>query len=89
MTARPMNPNFANREHLGLPWARHWVRFERDMKELGFDVHECAGPNGWGGPAVTAPRERLTEIRRATRVRLDTHDVEDGHVMVYPKPIET
>lgn len=76
---------FAIKEHLGRPWAKHWFDFETRMRKLKLDVHECAGPNGWGGPAVTVPPERVAEVRKAARIKLDSHDV-DGQVMLYPAP---
>lgn len=83
----PTNIYFDQREHLGLPWAEHWVEFEAHMIRLGLVVHECEGPNGWGGPAVTIPASELSRVAGATAVLLDHHRVGDN-IMVYPAPIE-
>jgi len=85
MSASP-TAEFRRREHLGLPWADHWIRFERDMRKLHLHVHECAGPNGWGGPAVTVPRSEFAGVVRATNVRVDHHDVGES-VTLYPAKI--
>ena len=77
---------FARREHLCRPWPRHWLRFERDMKRLGLEVHECQGPNGWGGPAVSVPEEGVGRVKHGTPVRLDRH-VAGESVVLYPAPI--
>ena len=77
---------FIAKEHLGMPWAAHWILFEREMTALGLHVHECEGPNGWGGPAVTISPERVRDIVRRTTVILDSHDV-DGSVMLYPATV--
>lgn len=77
---------FKNKIHLGEPWSAAWRRFEGDMLSEGLTVHECAGPHGWGGPAVTVPRGQLDAVRRATTVRLEHHAVEE-RVMVYPAEV--
>jgi hypothetical protein len=56
------------------------------MLKLDLDIHECHGPAGWGGPAVTVPREKVAEIVRGTTVKLDSHGVGE-HVMLYPAPV--
>jgi hypothetical protein len=77
---------FRRREHLGLPWADHWNRFAADMENLGLKVHECAGPRGWGGPAVTVLRSEFASVVRGTNVLLDSHE-EGEHVVLYPAKI--
>jgi hypothetical protein len=87
MNAQNPDSDFAKKIHLGQYWAPHWLRFEREMKALGLEVHECAGWNGWGGPAVTVPHEKLAEVQQATRLRLDRH--RDGdNIVLYPAPVE-
>jgi hypothetical protein len=72
-----------DRIHLGRPWSPEWLQFEADMTRLGLHVHECHGA-GWGGPAVTVPRDRLAAVESATKVRLEHHEIEHDQVMVYP-----
>lgn len=81
------SPEFRARVHLGQPWCSHWRRFERNMHKLGLEIHECAGPGGWGGPAVTIPLAMLDRIIGATRVKLDHHAEAGDHVMLYPAPV--
>lgn len=55
------------------------------MTRLGIEVHECAGLNGWGGPAVTVPLDLVPEVEAATKVKLDRH-VSGDYVVLYPAP---
>lgn len=77
-----------SRIHLGRPWSQHWRQFETDMTRLGLPVHECHGSAGWGGPAVTVPREQLGAVEKATTVKLEHHVVEPSEVMAYPAAID-
>ena len=79
--------DFARREHLGRPWSMRWLRFTADMARLGLDVHELvSSPIGWGGPAVTVPREQLPDVMGGTKVRLAHHMV-GADAILYPATV--
>jgi hypothetical protein len=82
LRAHTTQRDWNDRIHLGRPWSEEWLHFEADMMRLGLQVHECYGA-GWGGPAVTIPATQLAHIRRGTAVRLDSHEVSGGNIMVY------
>jgi len=84
--------DYANKIHLGRPWQSHWRQFDADMHQHGIEVQECAGPNGWGGPAVTVPSHLVEQVTNLTSVKLDSHAIvgaNDGRgaVMLYPAPV--